>query len=683
MGGDLPTYREALDAFRWHHVTDELGWSGRTTVNVAATIVDRHADGPDGGRTALIWIGESGEVRRVSFRELSQQSARFANLLARLGVRRGDRVAGLMPRVPETLTIMLGALKAGAIYVPIFTGFGRDAVRYRLQHSGARVLCTTDTQRPLVPDDMDIATICLAGSGASVVPGDYDFAAELAHESPAFAPVPCGRDEPAVIIYTSGSTGQPKGCAVATNLLAAVWPYVRYGLDLRPDDVFWPTGDPGWGYGLCCYLPALAAGVTVVSVEASPRPEVLIPVLEAHAVTNLATTPTVLRSLMASDLAASRSARCAVRAISSCGEPLNGEVVEFFRRAWTITPMDHYGATEFGLPIGNHNGIAMDVKAGSMGLPAPGCVMAIVDEEGRELPSDEVGLIAQKADADSRYWLHYWNDDAATAGAAAQQLGMHRRSRPSRPRRLLLVRGAFRRRHQERGLSHRSVRDRKRDPAPSRRGGGRRRRQAGSAPGPDREGLRRGEARSRALDASRRRDCERGQDESGAPPISARDRIHRRLAQDPDRQDPALSPAPSLTRSVPPWRSISPSSRVRRGRNPSRSRPACASAIWSSCRGRRRPTTRAAWSGWATSSAQTRAIFAKFAAVLAAAGGGLEHIVETTDYVLSLEDYARTVEVRREVFKGPPWPAATGVVVSGLVRADALIEIKGIAVLPG
>jgi acetyl-CoA synthetase len=154
----------------------------------------------------------------------------------------------------------------------------------------------------------------------------------------------------------------------------------------------------------------------LVSVEASPRPEVLVPVLEAHAVTNLATTPTVLRSLMASELAASRSARCAVRAISSCGEPLNGEVVEFFRRAWTITPMDHYGASEFGLPIGNHNGIAMDVKAGSMGLPAPGCVMAIVDEEGRELPTDEVGLIAQKADADSRYWLRYWNDDAATAG---------------------------------------------------------------------------------------------------------------------------------------------------------------------------------------------------------------------------------------------------------------------------
>jgi acetyl-CoA synthetase len=416
VGRDLPTYLEALDGFRWSDVVDALGWSGQTVINLATAIVDRHAHGTEGGRTALIWVGESGQVRRVSFRELSEQSGRFANLLARLGVKKGDRVAALMPRIPDTLSVMLGVLKTGAIYVPIFTGFGRDAVRYRLQHSGARLMCTTDAHRPLVPEGMDIATICLARSGAPVAPGDYDFDAELARESALFEPVPCARDEPAVIIYTSGSTGQPKGCVVATNLLAAVWPYVRYGLDLRPNDVFWPTGDPGWGYGLCCYLPALAAGVTVVSVEASPRPEVCVAVLKAHAVTNLATTPTVLRSLMASDLAGAASARAAVRAISSCGEPLNGEVVEFFRRVWNVTPMDHYGATEFGLPIGNHNGIAMRVKAGSMGLPAPGCVMAIVDEDGRELPPGEIGLIAQKTDADSRYWLRYWNDDAATAG---------------------------------------------------------------------------------------------------------------------------------------------------------------------------------------------------------------------------------------------------------------------------
>lgn len=415
MARVLPTYGEALDRFRWTDVLDELGWSGRSTVNLATTIVDRHANGSRGDGTALIWVGNGGAERRLSFRELSEQSSRFANLLTRLGVGKGDRVAALMPRIPETLTVILGTLKAGAVYVPIFTGFGLEAVRYRLEHSGARVLCTTDDHRSAVPEDVDVATICLATSGDSLRADDHDFAAALARESAVCDPVPCRRDDPAVIIYTSGSTGQPKGCVIAVNLLAAIWPYVRYGLDLRSDDIFWPTGDPGWGYGLCCYLPALAAGVTVVSVEASARPEVCIEVLNKHAVTNLATTPTVLRSLMASDVAGPAAARGEVRAISSCGEPLNGEVVEFFQRVWDVTPMDHYGATEFALPIGNYNGMTMTVKAGSMGLPAPGYQMSIVDDDARELPPGEIGLIAQKTDANSLYWLRYWNDEAATA----------------------------------------------------------------------------------------------------------------------------------------------------------------------------------------------------------------------------------------------------------------------------
>jgi acetyl-CoA synthetase len=103
-----------------------------------------------------------------------------------------------------------------------------------------------------------------------------------------------------------------------------------------------------------------------------------------------------------------------VRAISSCGEPLNGEVVGFFRDAWGVAPMDHFGATEFGLPIGNHNGLAMQVKPGSMGFPAPGQRMAVVSEAGEELPPQSIGLIAQRNGDGSRYWLRYWNDEAAT-----------------------------------------------------------------------------------------------------------------------------------------------------------------------------------------------------------------------------------------------------------------------------
>jgi acetyl-CoA synthetase len=316
----------------------------------------------------------------------------------------------VLPRIPEAMPAIIGAFRAGAILVPVFTGFAPDAVAYRLTHSGAKVVCVGNRFRHLVPPIEGLGVVTVGG--APTTAADIDGDAALAGASDACESAHYDRAEPAAIIYTSGSTGQPKGCVIAANILAAMWPYVHYGLDLRADtDVFWPTGDPSWGYGLCCYLPALAMGASVLCVEANATPELCRDIIGRYEVSNLATTPTVLRSLMAQGDALGAS----VRAISSCGEPLNGEVVSFFQRVWGVTPMDHFGATEFGLPIGNHNALEMAVKPGSMGLPAPGQDMAVVGETGELLPAGKVGLIAQATDDNSRYWLRYWNDEAATA----------------------------------------------------------------------------------------------------------------------------------------------------------------------------------------------------------------------------------------------------------------------------
>ncbi|MBX9825146.1 MAG: acyl-CoA synthetase, partial [Xanthobacteraceae bacterium] len=304
---------------------------------------------------------------------------------------------------------------------PIFGGFSPEAVSYRLNHSAARFAFVAGGYRGLIPENSSSATVISLGAGklgagkpGAGKPGDIDYARAIAAEPDVFAPLRVSRETPAFIIYTSGSTGRPKGCVIAANLLAAMWPYVRFSLDLRPElDVFWPTGDPSWGYGLCCYLPALAAGATVMSVEANASAGVCLDIIAKYGVTNFATNPTVLRSLMAQGEAIA-PAGATVRAISCCGEPLNGEVVTFFRRVWSCTPMDHFGATEFGLPVGNHNAFSMDVKPGSMGLPAPGQTMAVVDSDGHELPPGTTGYIAQRTDGNTRYWLRYWNDDDAT-----------------------------------------------------------------------------------------------------------------------------------------------------------------------------------------------------------------------------------------------------------------------------
>jgi acetyl-CoA synthetase len=401
-----PTYRDACRAFRWEESARALGWVAGEPVNLGRTIIDRHAGG---GRPALRWLGKRGEDRTYSFDELRELTARFATLLRARGVERGDRVAGFLPRVPEMLIAMIGAWKAGAVYVPIFTGFGPDAVEYRVRHSGARVLVTHWEHRGRLPEPVpDGVTVVTVGGGDAVPPADTEFWRAMDRHPEGADPVACRRDEPAVLLYTSGSTGPPKGVKIATNFLMAIHPHLVHGADLRPDDVFWPTGDPGWGYGLVCYMGALALGVPVLSHEAAPTPELCVAQLRDRRVSNLATTPTLLRGVMA--LGATAVGGVRLRAASSCGEPLNAEVVHFFREHWGVTVMDQYGSSEFGLPVGNFGTLDMAVKPGSMGLSLPGCTVAVVDDEGREVEPGVVGHVGMKPHPEGYYSLGYWHD---------------------------------------------------------------------------------------------------------------------------------------------------------------------------------------------------------------------------------------------------------------------------------
>jgi acetyl-CoA synthetase len=404
-----PSYQECRALFRWDDVLAALGWTGRATVNLCETLVDRHADAD---RIALRWVGADGATRDLTTGELARATSRFANFLTASGIKPGDRVAVVMPRLPETVVILLGTWKAGAVYVPIFAGFGADAIRHRVTDSGARMVCTHAGLRDKIAGPLAQAPLIMTLGGARA--GDVEYEDAVRGQSDVALPVPRARRDPAALIYTSGSTGPAKGVALATNLVAAIWPSMRYGADLQPSDRFWPTGDPGWGYGLVCYAVALAMAVPVTFWEALPTAETALRFMAEQRITNLATVPTLLRGIMALGAARVRGFAIAMRRVSSCGEPLNGEVVRFFQEVWDVTPMDQFGSSEQGIPCGNLAATAMAVKPGSMGRAMPGHRVTVIDEEGAELAPDQVGLIAVAPEPDGLYALDYWNPPEGT-----------------------------------------------------------------------------------------------------------------------------------------------------------------------------------------------------------------------------------------------------------------------------
>lgn len=408
----LPGYDEARANFDWAAVVQDLGWTDDARISVSHAIVDRHATSH---KAALYWIGKDRSRAVSTYRDVQRLSNKVANLLRRLGIANGDRVAGVLSRRPETIAIMLGVWKVGGIYVPVFPGFGPDAVHKRLQSCEARAVFVHHEHRTRIADGTDLAVIAIGGpGGVGIERGDVSFWQSVAAEPRDFENALCSRRDPAVILYTSGSTGEPKGVPIAGNFLAAVRPYMQFGVDLRPDDVFWPTGDPGWGYGLVCYHVALSMGVPVVSFEGSPAPETALELLQEHEITNLATVPTLLRGIMALGARKVAEYRLALRCISCCGEPLNSEVIRFYQDTIGVTPRDQFGSSENGLPLGNCNALATEVRPGSMGLPMPGFDLSIVDAEGRELAPGEVGFLAQRTSEQGYYSLGYWKDPERT-----------------------------------------------------------------------------------------------------------------------------------------------------------------------------------------------------------------------------------------------------------------------------
>jgi acetyl-CoA synthetase len=377
---DRRRYPEVVEQFDWAALWQLVDGDGRH-LSIAHECVDRWV----GRGTALRLQFADGRRETWSFADLAAWSSRFAHLLERSGVQRGDRVALLLEPSLPYYGALFGTLKRGAVAVPLFTLFGPDALVPRLQDSGARLL--------LVAGDVDPARY--AFPGVTVVRLDAAFLQQLADQPDRYAP-DTAPDDLAVLQYTSGTTrALPEAVrhthrAVVTLLVAAL-----YGLGLTADDRYFCPSSPAWGHGLWHgTLSPLVLGVAAGAYSGRFDAFRLREALAAFGITNLAAAPTVYRLLRDSGLSGPEG--LALTKLTYTGEPMDDATWDWITQTLGLTPCGMYGSTEVGVIVVNYPGFAgYHVRRGALGKPAPGWEVAVIDALTQQpVATGEAGEIA-------------------------------------------------------------------------------------------------------------------------------------------------------------------------------------------------------------------------------------------------------------------------------------------------
>ncbi|HEV2290451.1 MAG TPA: acetate--CoA ligase [Gemmatimonadales bacterium] len=449
------TQARALDWIRpWDRVLDwtppHAKWFQGGKLNASANCLDRHLAGPRRNKAALIWEGEPGDRRVLTYWDLAREVGRAANALRRLGVKRGDRVAIYLPMVPEAAIAMLACARIGAVHSVVFGGFSADSLRDRINDAGANLLITADGgyRRGQVVPLKRFADEALAGcptirhvvvvrrrAGAD---GDEAFAnmtegrdhwwhRVLDAESPDCPPEAMDAEDLLFILYTSGTTGKPKGIVHTTGgYLTQVATTTRYVFDLKDEDVFWCTADVGWvtGHSYVVYGP-LAIGATVVMYEGAPdwpERDRFWKLVARYGVTVLYTAPTAIRAFMKwGEALPARHDLSTLRLLGSVGEPINPEAWMWYHRhvgGGRCPIVDTWWQTETGgIMITPLPGVTT-TKPGSATVPFPGVQVELVDATGKALPKGGgflvltapwPGMLRTIYGDDERYRQTYWS----------------------------------------------------------------------------------------------------------------------------------------------------------------------------------------------------------------------------------------------------------------------------------
>ena len=393
---NLRRYEQACETFRFDEAEKAFSWHETGKVNLAYEAIDRHAHTGKGDKIAL-YYSDAARDEKYTFADLSRQSNRFANVLRKLGVGKGERVFIFMPRTPELYFSLLGTLKVGAVVGPLFEAFMETAVKDRLRDSGASAIVTTPALLSRVPkaELPDLKHIIVFGDDVPAGEGIVDFKAEMAAASEEAEIEWLEREDGLIIHYTSGSTGKPKGVYHVQNAMIQHYYTGKVVLDLKEDDIYWCTADPGWvtgtSYGI--FAPWLNGATNVVR-GGRFSPQDWYGTIRKYGITVWYSAPTAFRMLMgAGDEIAAGFDLSSLRHVLSVGEPLNPEVVRWGMKVYGQRIHDTWWMTETGAQL-ICNYPSMDIKPGSMGRPLPGIQAAIIDDAGNEVPPYRMGNLA-------------------------------------------------------------------------------------------------------------------------------------------------------------------------------------------------------------------------------------------------------------------------------------------------
>ena len=401
---------------RYDELYRSFRWQVPERYNMARACCGNWA--PDRGRFALYWEDESGAMAAYTYWDLQQAANRLSNALAALGVKRGERVAIILPQRPETAIAYLAVFQMGAIALPLSHLFGPDALEYRMQHAEASVaIVEPGTLANLWAIRERLADLRhVIGVGGAIERGVLQWEDLLAKASTKFQCVDTHADDPALIIYTSGTTGPPKGALKAHRTLIGNVPGFVHSHDFFPrtGDMFWSPADWAWTGGLMdALLPSMMFGVPILGYRGRFDPEKAYYLIEKYGVRNSFLFPTALKLMMKAVPSPRSRFDFSLRSIMSAGESVGVTVFEWAKEHLGVTINEMFGQTEINYVVGNCQS-AWPAKPGSIGRPYPGHRVAVIDDQGQELPAGQLGEIAVHRAGDPVFFLEYWKNPQAT-----------------------------------------------------------------------------------------------------------------------------------------------------------------------------------------------------------------------------------------------------------------------------